>query len=138
MDILTSLLSPAFLYLSQMKRLKHYLFILTDYYSFSPSYQQLSSLDYQIPSSHLSAPPLPPKYIPATHCPSPSSQSQAAETKMLAKHFHSGSVGSVSYLHIVAVLCLSGLMEVIVFSTAHRDSTLSNVNSCAVLQIHQL
>ncbi|XP_026227195.1 E3 ubiquitin-protein ligase CBL-C isoform X3 [Anabas testudineus] len=53
--------------------------------------KKLSSLDYQIPSSHLSAPPLPPKYIPATHCPSPSSQSQAAETKMLAKHFHSGS-----------------------------------------------
>lgn len=53
--------------------------------------RKLSSLDYQIPSSHHSAPPLPPKNTPAPHCPSPSSQTQTSETKTSAKHSHSRS-----------------------------------------------
>ncbi|KAI3360551.1 hypothetical protein L3Q82_002428 [Scortum barcoo] len=53
--------------------------------------KKFSSLDYQVPSFHLSAPPLPPKNSTALHCPPPSRQSQ--ETKTPAKHSHSHSQG---------------------------------------------
>ncbi|KAM7421199.1 hypothetical protein PAMA_015382 [Pampus argenteus] len=46
--------------------------------------RKFSSLDYQVPSSGLSAPPLPPKNSTTAHSPSPSSQSQTP-----AKHSHS-------------------------------------------------
>lgn len=63
---------------------------LTDY-TFS---QQFSSLDYQVPSSLHTGPPLPPKNSTAPRCPSPLSQSLTSETKTPAKHSHSRSVGS--------------------------------------------
>ncbi|XP_031708996.1 E3 ubiquitin-protein ligase CBL-C isoform X2 [Anarrhichthys ocellatus] len=43
--------------------------------------RKFSSLDYQVPRSHRSAPPLLPKKSTTPHCPSPSSQSQTSETK---------------------------------------------------------
>ncbi|XP_068998447.1 E3 ubiquitin-protein ligase CBL-C isoform X1 [Embiotoca jacksoni] len=52
---------------------------------------KFSSLEYQVPSSHIGAPPLPPKTCPSPRCLSPSRQSQTSETKSLAKHSHSRS-----------------------------------------------
>ncbi|XP_041798323.1 E3 ubiquitin-protein ligase CBL-C isoform X2 [Chelmon rostratus] len=51
--------------------------------------KKFSSLDYQVPISHHSGPPLPPKNSTAPRCPSPSSHSQTSETKTAAKHSHS-------------------------------------------------
>ncbi|KAM9353441.1 E3 ubiquitin-protein ligase CBL-C [Symphorus nematophorus] len=53
--------------------------------------KKLSSLDYQVPSSRHSAPPLPPKNSTAPYCPPRSSQSQTSETKTPTKHSHSHS-----------------------------------------------
>ncbi|XP_030248396.1 E3 ubiquitin-protein ligase CBL-C isoform X3 [Sparus aurata] len=53
--------------------------------------RKFSSLDYQVPSSHHTGPPLPPKNSTAPRCPSPLSQSQTSETKTPAKHSHSRS-----------------------------------------------
>ncbi|XP_073341672.1 E3 ubiquitin-protein ligase CBL-C isoform X2 [Pagrus major] len=53
--------------------------------------KQFSSLDYQVPSSHHTGPPLPPKNSTAPRCPSPLSQSLTSETKTPAKHSHSRS-----------------------------------------------
>lgn len=50
--------------------------------------RKFSSLDYQVPSSHISAPPLPPKNSTAPPCPSSSSQSQTSETRTPPKHSH--------------------------------------------------
>ncbi|XP_070691280.1 E3 ubiquitin-protein ligase CBL-C isoform X2 [Pempheris klunzingeri] len=43
--------------------------------------RKFSSLDYQVPNSHHSVPPLPPKSSTASHCPSLSSHSQTSEPK---------------------------------------------------------
>ncbi|XP_030605241.1 E3 ubiquitin-protein ligase CBL-C isoform X2 [Archocentrus centrarchus] len=51
--------------------------------------RKFSSLDYQIPSSHNSAPPLPPKTSTIPRCPSPSVHSQTSEMKTLSKHSNS-------------------------------------------------
>ncbi|XP_075965829.1 E3 ubiquitin-protein ligase CBL-C isoform X4 [Anarhichas minor] len=56
--------------------------------------RKFSSLDYQVPRSHLSAPPLLPKKSTTPHCPSPSSQSPTSETKTLDQHFPSRSAQS--------------------------------------------
>lgn len=72
-------------------------------YTFS---QQFSSLDYQVPTSHHSAPPLPPKNSTAPRCPSSSSQSQTSETNRPAKHSHSRSVSSQWHSSIY-MLCKS-------------------------------
>lgn len=53
--------------------------------------RKFSSLDDQVSTSHIGAPPLPPKNSPAPRCPSPSSQSLPSETKPLAKNSHSRS-----------------------------------------------
>ncbi|XP_047217022.1 E3 ubiquitin-protein ligase CBL-C isoform X3 [Girardinichthys multiradiatus] len=51
--------------------------------------RKFSSLDSQINSSHLRAPPLPPKNIATLNCPSPSGQSQTSETNVVSRHAHS-------------------------------------------------
>ncbi|KAM6935863.1 E3 ubiquitin-protein ligase CBL-C isoform 3-T3 [Lycodopsis pacificus] len=53
--------------------------------------RKFTSLDYQVPRSHLSAPPLLPRKSTTPHCPSPSSQSPTSETKTLDKHSPSRS-----------------------------------------------
>ncbi|XP_070823403.1 E3 ubiquitin-protein ligase CBL-C isoform X2 [Chaetodon trifascialis] len=52
--------------------------------------KKFSSLDYQVPRSHHSGPPLPPKNSTAPRCPPPSRQSQTSETKTAANLSHSG------------------------------------------------
>ncbi|XP_022053714.1 E3 ubiquitin-protein ligase CBL-C isoform X1 [Acanthochromis polyacanthus] len=56
--------------------------------------KKFSSLDYQFPSSHISAPPLPPKNTTVPHCPSPQGQYQKSETSTESKHSHSHSAHS--------------------------------------------
>ncbi|XP_054478217.1 E3 ubiquitin-protein ligase CBL-C isoform X3 [Anoplopoma fimbria] len=56
--------------------------------------RKFSSLDSQVPMSHFSSPPLPPKNSPSPSCPSPSSQSQTSDSKTLDKHSHSHSAHS--------------------------------------------
>ncbi|XP_049440191.1 E3 ubiquitin-protein ligase CBL-C isoform X4 [Epinephelus fuscoguttatus] len=56
--------------------------------------RKISSLDYKVRTSHLSAPPLPPKHSTTPRCPSPSDQPQTSETKTLDKHSHSHSAHS--------------------------------------------
>ncbi|XP_027142818.1 E3 ubiquitin-protein ligase CBL-C isoform X3 [Larimichthys crocea] len=51
--------------------------------------RKFSSLDYQVPSAHHPAPPLPPKNSTAPFSPPPTSQSQTSDTKTPAKHSHS-------------------------------------------------
>ncbi|XP_039974431.1 E3 ubiquitin-protein ligase CBL-C isoform X2 [Xiphias gladius] len=58
--------------------------------------KKFSSLENQVPSSHLCAPPLPPKNSTTPHSSYSASQSQTLETKMLAKHSHSGSAQGVN------------------------------------------
>ncbi|XP_056237522.1 E3 ubiquitin-protein ligase CBL-C isoform X3 [Seriola aureovittata] len=58
--------------------------------------RKFSSLDYQVPSSHLCVPPLPPKNSTIPHSSFPPNQSLTLETKMPAKHSHSGSAHRVS------------------------------------------
>ncbi|XP_071325423.1 E3 ubiquitin-protein ligase CBL-C isoform X2 [Trachinotus anak] len=53
--------------------------------------RKISSLDYQVPSSHLSVPPLPPKNSTTPRSSDPTNQSQTLQTKLPAKHSHSGS-----------------------------------------------
>ncbi|XP_041844741.1 E3 ubiquitin-protein ligase CBL-C isoform X2 [Melanotaenia boesemani] len=53
------------------------------------AWKKLSSLEYQVPSSHISAPPLPPKNVTVPNCPSSSSQPQTFETKTMAKQTNS-------------------------------------------------
>ncbi|XP_008302155.1 E3 ubiquitin-protein ligase CBL-C isoform X2 [Stegastes partitus] len=53
--------------------------------------KKFSSLEYQFPSSHISAPPLPPKNSTTPRCPSPHSQYHTSETSTPAKHAHSRS-----------------------------------------------
>ncbi|XP_047455019.1 E3 ubiquitin-protein ligase CBL-C isoform X2 [Mugil cephalus] len=63
--------------------------------------KKFSSLEYQFPSSHLSAPPLPPKNSTDLRCPSPSILSQTSETKTLVKlsHSHSAHSGNETHRH---------------------------------------
>ncbi|KAG7216912.1 hypothetical protein INR49_001566 [Caranx melampygus] len=61
--------------------------------------RKFSSLDYQVPSSHLCVPPLPPKNITTPHSSYPTKQSQTLETEMPAKHSHFGSAHGVSEAH---------------------------------------
>ncbi|XP_059194763.1 E3 ubiquitin-protein ligase CBL-C isoform X2 [Centropristis striata] len=51
--------------------------------------RKFSSLDYQVPMSHLSAPPLPPKSSSLPRCASPSNLFQTPETKTPDKNSHS-------------------------------------------------
>ncbi|GAA6220344.1 E3 ubiquitin-protein ligase CBL-like isoform X1 [Lates japonicus] len=57
--------------------------------------RKFSSLDYQVPSSHLCAPPLPPKNSTIPRSSYPTNQSQTLETKTLAKYSHSGSAHGI-------------------------------------------
>ncbi|XP_053289481.1 E3 ubiquitin-protein ligase CBL-C isoform X1 [Pleuronectes platessa] len=59
--------------------------------------QQFSSLDYQVPSSLLWAPPLPPKNSKTPlHSSHPTNQPHTPEANMLTKHPHSGPAHGVS------------------------------------------
>ncbi|KAJ4922789.1 hypothetical protein JOQ06_022776 [Pogonophryne albipinna] len=53
--------------------------------------KKFSSLDYQVPRSHLSVPPLPPKSFTTPRSPSPSSRPRTSETQTPEKHSHSSS-----------------------------------------------
>ncbi|XP_005463985.1 E3 ubiquitin-protein ligase CBL-C isoform X1 [Oreochromis niloticus] len=53
--------------------------------------RKFSSLDFQVPSSHISAPPLPPKNNTMPRCPSPSVHSQTSDIRTLPKHSNSYS-----------------------------------------------
>ncbi|XP_053182506.1 E3 ubiquitin-protein ligase CBL-C [Scomber japonicus] len=61
--------------------------------------RKFSSLDTQVPSSHLSVPPLPPKHSTNPRCPSPFSQHLTSETKTRAKLSHSRHAHSESEKH---------------------------------------
>ncbi|XP_034089810.1 E3 ubiquitin-protein ligase CBL-C isoform X1 [Gymnodraco acuticeps] len=53
--------------------------------------KKFSSSDYQVPRSHLSVPPLPPKNFTTPCSPSPSSRPRTSETQTPEKHSHSSS-----------------------------------------------
>ncbi|XP_033957804.1 E3 ubiquitin-protein ligase CBL-C isoform X2 [Pseudochaenichthys georgianus] len=53
--------------------------------------KKFSSSDYQVPRSHLSVPPLPPKNVTTPRSPSPSSRPPTSETQTPEKHSHSSS-----------------------------------------------
>ncbi|XP_028282168.1 E3 ubiquitin-protein ligase CBL-C isoform X2 [Parambassis ranga] len=59
--------------------------------------RKFSSLECQDPSSDISAPPLPPKNTAQPHCPSPYSQPQTSETKVLSRHSHSACAGNETH-----------------------------------------
>lgn len=61
--------------------------------------RKFSSLDYQVPSSHLSGPPLPPKNTMTPRGPSPSNRSQTSEYKTPAKNSRSHPAHSGNEAH---------------------------------------
>ncbi|XP_029306592.1 E3 ubiquitin-protein ligase CBL-C isoform X4 [Cottoperca gobio] len=56
--------------------------------------RKFSHLDFEVPMSHLSAPPLLPKTLTTARCPSPSRQTETSETDTLDQHSRSAGSGN--------------------------------------------